>query len=112
MRIDWDLNADALYLHVSDAVVVRQEDHFPVIVDYDESGLVVGVEVLLPVEPHIVREILVGVGVGDEGVVTVDLAMQSGNLFALSKSHQPVPVLEPATSGRKETISEDLFVLA
>ena len=47
MRIKVDREADALYVRLSEADIVESEEAAPgVIVDYDASGTVVGLEVL------------------------------------------------------------------
>lgn len=47
MRIKVDREADALYVRLSEADIVESEEVAPgVIVDYDASGTVVGLEVL------------------------------------------------------------------
>ncbi|MHA1654200.1 MAG: DUF2283 domain-containing protein [Candidatus Thorarchaeota archaeon] len=47
MRVDYDPVADALYFHIGGGQVVSSEEISPgVIVDYDEMGDVLGIEVL------------------------------------------------------------------
>lgn len=54
MKLRIDEEADALHLQLSDTPVVESEEVVPgVIVDYDESNQVVGIEVLhLSKRPH------------------------------------------------------------
>ena len=45
MKLHVDKNADALYLHLDDSVIVESEEVSPgVMLDYNESNEVVGVE--------------------------------------------------------------------
>lgn len=47
MRIKLDRQADAVYIRLIDADIVESEEVAPgVIVDYDQNGVVVGVEIL------------------------------------------------------------------
>lgn len=47
MNIKYDKEADAFYLKLSDAEVVESDQEKPgIIIDYDGSGNVVGIEVL------------------------------------------------------------------
>jgi uncharacterized protein YuzE len=47
MELRYDRDADAIYIRLNDASVARSEElEDGVIVDYDESGRVVGVEIL------------------------------------------------------------------
>lgn len=47
MRIRVDLESDALYFRIAESAIEESEEVSPgVIVDYDKSGRVVGVEVL------------------------------------------------------------------
>jgi uncharacterized protein YuzE len=47
MNVQFDPEADALYVTVSDAEIARTEEVKPgVILDYDHSGQVVGIEML------------------------------------------------------------------
>ncbi|NLG68412.1 MAG: DUF2283 domain-containing protein [Firmicutes bacterium] len=47
MRIKLDRQADALYVRLTDADIVESEEVAPgVIIDYDQNGVVVGVEIL------------------------------------------------------------------
>jgi len=47
MRFDYDPEVDALYLRLAESKVVESEEFQPgIILDFDEKGNVVGVEVL------------------------------------------------------------------
>jgi uncharacterized protein YuzE len=47
MRMKYDREADALYVHFSDAKIDGSEEVRPgVILDYDKEGRIVGIEVL------------------------------------------------------------------
>ena len=47
MKIEYDPTADALYVRLGDTKIVESEQVQPgVILDFDESGKVVGVEIL------------------------------------------------------------------
>lgn len=47
MKIEYDPTADALYVRLGEAKIIESEEVQPgVILDFDESGKVVGVEIL------------------------------------------------------------------
>jgi uncharacterized protein YuzE len=47
MRMNYDREADALYVHFSEAPIDGSEEVRPgVILDYDEQGRIIGIEVL------------------------------------------------------------------
>ncbi|PKO30894.1 MAG: DUF2283 domain-containing protein [Betaproteobacteria bacterium HGW-Betaproteobacteria-7] len=47
MKIDYDPATDALYVHLSDLPIIESEQIKPgIVLDYDEDGSVVGIEVL------------------------------------------------------------------
>ena len=47
MRLDVDTQADALYLHLDDSPIVDSEEVSPdIVLDYNESNEVVGIEML------------------------------------------------------------------
>lgn len=63
MRIKLDRQADALYIRLTDADIVESEEVAPgVIVDYDQNGVVVGVEILQLASRH-----------GEEAVASIQL---------------------------------------
>ena len=56
MKLNIDEEADALHLQLVDSLIVESEEVAPgIIVDYDESNQVIGIEVLyLSKRPHLV----------------------------------------------------------
>ena len=47
MKLKIDKQADALYLRLNDSNIVQSEEVSPgIVVDYDESNVVVGIEIL------------------------------------------------------------------
>lgn len=47
MKIEYDPTADALYVRLSDQSIIESEQIKPgIVLDYDEAGNVVGIEVL------------------------------------------------------------------
>lgn len=47
MKIDFDLEVDAVYLQIDDAKIIESEEVEPgVVFDFNESGSIVGVEIL------------------------------------------------------------------
>jgi uncharacterized protein YuzE len=47
MRIQYDPDVDALYVRLSDSKIIESEEVQPgIVLDFDEAGQVVGVEVL------------------------------------------------------------------
>jgi len=94
MRIDWDLNADALYVRFSEKAVERQLDHFPVIVDVDALGAVVGVEIMLPVQPLVVYTAMKNFGLEKSELESVARVVNHANILALGKHQGPNADLE------------------
>jgi uncharacterized protein YuzE len=112
MRIDWDLNADALYVRFSEKAVERQLDHFPVIVDVDALGAVVGVEIMLPVQPLVVYTAMKNFGLEKSELESVARVVNHANILALGKHQGPNADLGASPSPSEKTIQEDSFVHA
>lgn len=60
VSLDYDLNADALYVRVCDSATVTRTDEIDsgTLVDLDDTGAVVGIEVVSPGRPWPLSEIL------------------------------------------------------
>ena len=104
MRIDWDVNADALYVRFSDGAVDHQEDNFPVILDLGRSGELIGIEVLSPLDSRIVRQTLESHGVDAVMTDVVGATVALANLSSLSKGRESVQIIEFASDSKDEVL--------
>lgn len=90
MRIEWDAEADALYIHVHDGNVARTAElgtncH----ADVSMSGELIGIEVLSPGEPWPLAEIITTYGLGEDEAHMLMSAYPCAYSFSASA---PAPV--------------------
>lgn len=83
MRIDWDADAGVLYVAVGDSHISKQWDRYPVIADVDDSGELVGFEVILPARVESVSESMAEFGVGSDVEEAVIQVLVPANIRAM-----------------------------
>lgn len=106
MKTKWDLDVNVVSFVLSDHAVVRQIDHYPVIIDIDEDNIAVEIEVLLPASADLVEQALAGLDVDETLAILIHRTIVYGNARALMFGTPNMPEAPSSADPRETTLKE------
>lgn len=106
MKTEWDLDVNVVTFVLTDQLITRQVDAFPIIFDLDESDEVVEIEVVLPIQLESLQRILDDKGIDQQTINLIQYTVSQGNMRALMFGTPTIPQSPYLADPREITLRE------
>jgi hypothetical protein len=106
MKTEWDLDVNVVTFVLSDQIIERQQDNFPVILDLDNVGNVVEIEVILPMPLDDLKRVMDAISLGEVESNAILNTVSCGNMRALMFGQPTIPQSPYIADPNEETVKE------